>query len=132
MAKVALSALDKSAKAANLASTISSAGEIAGMAVNLIAGIQDSKKRLEYQKNLDALTLDQQQKLNSLLVNAQSETDRLTILAQSLSGSNIQRINNIALMYAENEKKKRNKNLIVIGGLLVLGLAAVIIIVKKA
>jgi len=132
MAKAALNIVDRSARASNLALAASSVGDVAALAVNLVSGIQDAKKRAEYQRNLDALTLDQQQKLNILLLNTQSETERLSILSQSLSGSNIQRINNLALMYAENEKKKRNQNLILIGGLLVLGLAAVIIIVKKS
>lgn len=132
MAKAVLSAVDKSARASNIASAVSAGADIAGVVISTIAGVSDQKKRAIYQANLDALTLDQQAKLNKLMLDANSETERLSILAQTLSSANTQRINNIVNMYTEAEKKKRNQQLLVAGGILLLGLAAVIIIIKKA
>lgn len=132
MAKTALSALDKSAKAANVASAVGAGGDIAGTAISLIAGLADQRSRALFQQNLSALTLEQQKQLNQLLIDANSETERLAILSQTLSASNVQRINNLANLYAENEKKKRNQKLLIIGGLFVFAIAAVAIIVKKA
>lgn len=127
---MAKNTIDSSAKAANIASAISAGGDIAATAITLIAGISDQKKRAAYQKNFDSLSLDQQQKLNSLLVRSQSESERLAILAQALATANVQRITNIANLYAESERKQRNKNLL-IAGLLVLFAGAAIYIVTK-
>lgn len=132
MAKAALSAVDKSAKTANIASAVSAGGDIASTAINLIAGISDQRKRALFQQNFSALTADQQKKLNELVLDANSETERLTILSNALSASNIQRINNLASMYAENERKKRNQKLLIIGGFFLFGIAAIAIIYKKA
>ena len=132
MAKAALSAVDKSAKTANIASAVSAGGDVASTAINLIAGISDQRKRALFQQNFSALTADQQKKLNELVLDANSETERLTILSNALSASNIQRINNLASMYAENERKKRNQKLLIIGGFVLFGIAAIAIIYKKA
>jgi hypothetical protein len=128
---MAKATIDASAKAANIASAINAGGDIAATAITLIAGISDQKKRAIYQSNFDALNLDQQQKLNTLLLQSNSQTDRLAILAQALSSANAQRINNIANMYAEAERKERNKTLIIAGMLVVFGIAAVYIVSKN-
>jgi hypothetical protein len=128
---MAKNSIDSSAKAANIASAISAGGDIAATAITLIAGISDQKKRAIYQSNFDALNLDQQQKLNALLLQSNSQTDRLAILAQALSSANAQRINNIANMYAEAERKERNKTLIIAGMLVIFGISAVYIVLKN-
>lgn len=128
---MAKSTIDGSAKAANISSAISAGGDIAATAITLIAGISDQKKRAIYQSNFDALNLDQQRKLNALLLQSNSQTDRMAIIAQALSSANIQRINNIANMYAEAERKERNKTLIISGLLILFGIAAVYIVVKN-
>lgn len=122
----------KGAQAANVASAISAGGDFAATAINLIAGISDKNKRAAYERNFSSLSLDQQGKLNQLLLNANSETERLRILTESLSSSNIQRISNIANLYADQERKKRNEKLLIAGGILFVGLVAVVLIVKKA
>lgn len=132
MAKAALSAVDKSAKAANIASIVSTAGDVSALAINVISGISDQKKRAVFQQNLAILTADQQKKLDQLLIDARSEAERLQIITNALASSNVQRINNIATMYAEAEKKKRNQQILVIGGFLVFAAIAITLTLKKS
>ncbi len=121
----------KSAKAANVASAISSGGDIASTAITLISNIQDQKKRAQFQNNFALLSADQQKALDKQLINANSESERLRILGERLTQLNIQRISNIAGVFAEQEKKKRNQQLLIGGGILLLLASAVFIIVKK-
>ncbi len=121
----------KSANAANLASAISSGGDIASTAITLISNIQDQKKRAQFQNNFTLLSADQQKALEKQLINANSESERLKILGERLTQLNIQRISNIAGVFAEQEKKKRNQQLLIGGGILLFLSAAVFIIVKK-
>jgi len=121
----------KSAKASNIASAISSGGDIASTAITLISNIQDQKKRAQFQNNFALLSADQQKALDKQLVNANSESERLRILGERLTQLNIQRISNIAGVFAEKEKKKRNQQLLIGGGILLLLASAVFIIVKK-
>jgi hypothetical protein len=120
------------AKAANIASAISAGGDFASTAINLISGISDQKKRVQFQNNLSFLTLDQQSKLEKLLIDSNSESERLKILTSALSSVNMQRIGNIASVYAESEKKKRNQQLITIGAIAVVGAIALVIVLKKS
>ena len=121
----------KSAKAANIASAISSGGDIASTAITLISNIQDQKKRAQFQNNFALLSADQQKALEKQLINANSESERLRILGDRLTQLNIQRISNIAGVFAEQETKKRNQQLLIGGGILLLLASAVFIIVKK-
>ena len=121
----------KSAKAANVASAISSGGDIASTAITLISNIQDQKKRAQFQNNFSLLSADQQKALDKQLINASSESERLRILGERLTELNIQRISNIAGVFAEKEKKKRNQQLLIGGGIVLFLSAAVFIIVKK-
>jgi hypothetical protein len=121
----------RSAKAANVASAISSGGDIASTAITLISNIQDQKKRAQFQNNFSLLSADQQKALDKQLINANSESERLRILGERLTQLNIQRISNIAGVFAEQEKKKRNQQLLIGGGILLFLSVAVFIIVKK-
>ena len=121
----------KSAKAANVASAISSGGDIASTAITLISNIQDQKRRAQFQNNFSLLSADQQKALDKQLINASSESERLRILGERLTQLNIQRISNIAGVFAEQEKKKRNQQLIIGGGILLFLSVSVFIIVKK-
>jgi hypothetical protein len=121
----------KSAKAANVASIISSGGDIASTAISVISNIQDKKKRALFENNLALLNADQQKALERSLISANTESERLKILSERLTQLNIQRVSNIASVYAEQEKKKRNQQLLVAGGILLLLAGAVFIIVKK-
>jgi hypothetical protein len=106
-------------------------GNLAIAAANAIANVDDQRKRLVFEQNFSLLNLDQQSKLNELLVNSKSETERLNILTQALAASNVQRINNISNLYAEQEKKKRNQQLVIGSGILLVGIIAIVIIIKK-
>lgn len=126
-----LNPVQKSAKAANVAAAASMGGNLAIAAANAIANVDDQRKRLVFEQNFSLLNLDQQSKLNELLVNSKSETERLNILTQALAASNVQRINNISNLYAEQEKKKRNQQLVIGSGMLLVGIIAIVIIIKK-
>lgn len=131
MAKAALSGAEKAAKGANIANIASSVGELAGTAINIIGTITDQNKRRVFESNYALLTKDQKDKLDKLMADASSELERLKILTDALSASNQQRINNIALMYAEAEKKKRNQQIIILVGFLAFAGIATYFIVKK-
>lgn len=121
----------KTAKAANVASIISSGGDIASTAISVISNIQDKKKRALFENNLALLNADQQKALEKSLISANTESERLKILSERLTQLNIQRVSNIASVYAEQEKKKRNQQLLLAGGVLLFISAAVFLIVKK-
>ena len=128
---MAKSASEKSAVVADIASTLQAGGDVATAVVGILASVNDQNKRRAFEQNFAALNLDQQEKLSKLLLDANSETERLAILTQALTASSTQRISNIASMYAEAEKKKRNQKLIIGGGILFVGLVAVVLIIKK-
>jgi hypothetical protein len=44
----------------------------------------------------------------------------------------MQRIGNIASIYAEQEKKKRNQQIITIGAIIAFGAVALVIVLKKS
>lgn len=123
------------AENAQTALDITSAVQVGSDTITMIAGVinsvNDQNKRRAFEQNFAALNLDQQNKLGILLMDANSETERLSILSQALASNNIQRISNIATMYAEQEKKKRNQKLIIGGGIILVGLIAVVLIIKK-
>lgn len=120
------------AKAANIASAISAGGDIASTAITLISGMSDQKKRAQFQNNLSFLTLDQQAKLDRELRDANSESERLKILTSALSSLNAQRIGNIASVYTEQEKKKRNQQLITLGIIGIVAVVTISIVLKKS
>jgi hypothetical protein len=130
--KLASKAGSQGAKLANVSSAISGGGDLAATAINLISGISDQKKRAEFQNNLSFLSLDQQNKLEKLLIESNSESERLKVLTSALSSLNMQRIGNIASIYAEQEKKKRNQQLITIGAIIAFGAVALVIVLKKS
>lgn len=123
--------LENSQKAANVAATVQMGADTVSLITGVIASVNDKNKRRAFEQNFAALNLDQQNKLAKLVSDANSDTDRLAILTQALTSSTTQRINNIATMYAEMEKKKRNQKLLIGGGILFVGLVAVVLIVKK-
>ena len=131
MANPALSGAEKAAKGADIANIGASVGQFAGTAITVIAGISDQNKRRVFESNYTLLTKDQKDKLDKLMADASSELERLKILTNALSASNQQRINNIALMYAEAEKKKRNQQIIILVGFLAFAGIATYFIVKK-
>lgn len=118
-------------KGANISSAISSGGEFASTAITLISNISDQNKRRAFQQNFQSMSLDQQAALEKQLLSANSESERLRILGERLTQLNIQRIGNIANVYAEQERKKRTQQIFIGAGILVFLAAATFIIVKK-
>jgi hypothetical protein len=131
MEKAALSGAEKAAKGADIANVASSVGQFAGTAISIIGTITDQNKRRVFESNYALLNKDQKDKLDKLMADASSELERLRILTNALSASNTQRINNIALMYAEAEKKRRNQQIIILIGFLAFAGIATYFIVKK-
>lgn len=134
MAKSAVNVQDLTktgAKAANVASAISAGGDFASTAITLIGNISDQNQRRRFEQNFAALSADQQAALERQLLAANSEAERLRILGERLTQLNIQRIGNIANVYAEQERKKRTQQIIIGVGILVFLAAATFIIVKK-
>jgi hypothetical protein len=134
MAKKAVNVQDLSktgAKGANIASAISSGGAFASTAISVIGNISDQNQRRRFEQNFAALSSDQQAALERQLLAANSEAERLRILGERLTQLNIQRIGNIANVFAEQERKKRTQQIIIGAGILVFLAAATFIIVKK-
>lgn len=131
MANLALSGAEKAAKSADIANISASVGQFAGTAITVIGTITDQNKRRVFETNYALLTKDQKDKLDKLMADASSELQRIKILTDALSASNKQRINNIALMYAEAERKKRNQQIIILVGFLAFAGIATYLIVKN-
>ena len=118
------------AKFADISSGISSVAGIGSTIITTLSTISDAKKRREFEQNLSVLTLDQQKKLERELMDANSESQRLSILTSAITQINIQRITGIADIYAQEERKKRNEQLIIGGVLLVVAVGAIYLITK--
>jgi hypothetical protein len=114
------------------ADIIAAAGQVAGLAVTTIAGVQDAKQRALYERNLDSLTADQQKALNIALLSANTETERMKLITETLSNLQSKRIDLLTAKIGEDEKKKR-ANLIIsasIIGVIAIGIIAIIAIKK--
>jgi hypothetical protein len=114
------------------ADIIAAAGQVAGLAITTIAGVQDAKQRALYERNLDSLTADQQKALNIALLSANTETERMKLITETLSNLQSKRIDLLTAKIGENEKKKR-ANLIIsasIIGVIAIGIIAIIAIKK--
>ena len=128
----AASAGSKAAKLSGTADLIAAGGQVAGLAITTIAGIQDGKQRALYERNLDSLTSDQQKALNNALMSANSESERMKLIADTLSNLQSKRIDLLSAKIGEDEKKKR-ANLIIsasIIGVVAIGIIVVIAIKK--
>jgi hypothetical protein len=120
------------AGASGTADLITAAGTVAGLAITTISGVQDSRKRALYEKNLDSLTADQQKALNTALLSANTESERMKLIVDTLTNLQSKRIDLLSKKIGEDEKKKRS-NLIIsasIIGVIAIGIIAVIAIKK--
>lgn len=126
--------IPKASKAVNIANTAAQVVEIGTGIATTLAGIQDSNQRAKFSQNLQLLTLSQQETLAKALNNANNETERLKILSNALTDMSKQRINNIELLVAEQEKNKRNQlitNAITIGALIIVSGVVIYLIAKR-
>jgi hypothetical protein len=114
------------------ADIIAAVGEVTGLAITTISGVQDAKQRALYEKNLDSLTADQQKALNTALLSANTESERMKLIVETLTNLQSKRIDLLTAKIGEDEKKKRT-NLIIsasIIGVIAIGIIAVIAIKK--
>jgi len=130
--QIPTSQVPKPSGAVNATNAIAYASEIATGIATTIAGVRDDRMRNNFQQNLQLLTNDQKIALAKALNNANNQEERLKLLGLALTDMSKQRINNIQLIVAEQEKNRRNKlittalqvsALFVVGGFLVYYLA---------
>lgn len=127
----ATTAASKAGSAASKADVIGAVGEAAALALSTIGTISDANKRRKFEQNFQMLTAEQQKGLDRMLADSKSQTERLNILAQYLTQLNAQRISNLSAYYSDKERTNRNKVLLIVGGLLVLGVAATYFILRR-
>jgi hypothetical protein len=114
------------------ADIIAAIGEVTGLAITTISGVQDAKQRALYEKNLDSLTADQQKALNIALLSANTESERMKLIVETLTNLQSKRIDLLTAKIGEDEKKKRT-NLIIsasIIGVIAIGIIAIIAVKK--
>lgn len=118
------------AKLADVSSAVSGITNIGANIVSTLANVSDQKKRRLFEQNLATLSLDQQKKLERELVNANSESQRLSILSNALTQVNIQRIMGVGELFAQQERARRNQQLIIGGIVIFVGILAVYVVTK--
>lgn len=125
-------AASQASNAANTAAAIQAAGEVASLAVNTIASVNDANQRRKFSQNLDLLTAEQQVSLNKALVNASDETERLKIIRDVLSDLQAKRIDLLVASVTEKERKSRTNTYIAAGAFILVGIGIIALIVKKS
>jgi hypothetical protein len=79
-------------KSADLGSAIAAAGEAAGIIINALNTVKDAKLRRQFEERLAVLNLAEQNALSEKLLKAQTDNEKRTILAQTLTATNVARI----------------------------------------
>lgn len=101
---------------------IQAAGEFTGVIIDTLSSVKDRKLRRQFEERIMLLDRAEQKELNDKLLNAQNLSERRTILAQTLSATNVARIQGFS-------KKDMNIALWVFGGVVILG--SIFFIYKK-
>ena len=127
-----ISANGANAKIGNATDILGTATDITSTALLLVSGLQDAKKRREFEQALAYLSSDQEKVLDRQLLNAKNDVDRLKIISDVLAKIQIARINQIYNSPIEEERKKRTKTSLFIGGVLIFGGVMAYLIYKKA
>lgn len=125
-------AKEKSEKGAGTAELIEAGGNLTALAFSTIASVSDANQRRKFSQNLDLLTSEQQNALNKALLDAGSETERLKILKEVLTDLQAKRIDLLVASVTEKERKTRTNTYIAAGAFILVGIALVALIVKKA
>jgi hypothetical protein len=118
-------------KGGNTADIIQVAGDVASLAVNTIASVNDANLKRKFSQNLDALSLDQQDALNKALMEANSETERIKIIRDVLTDVQSKRIDLLVASVSEKERKARTNTYIAAGAFILVGIGIIAYIVKK-
>ena len=129
---MAKDAASQGTKGANTADIIQVAGDVASLAVNTIANVNDANLKRKFSQNLDALSLDQQDALNKALKDANSETERIKIIKDVLTDLQSKRIDLLVASVTEKEKKVRTNTYIAAGAFILVGIGIIAYIVKKS
>lgn len=79
-------------KSADVGSAIATAGEAAGIIINAISTVQDAKLRRQFEERLAVLNVAEQNALSEKLLKAQTDNEKRKILAETLSATNVARI----------------------------------------
>lgn len=128
---MAKDAASQGTKGANTADIIQVAGDVASLAVNTIANVNDANLKRKFSQNLDSLSLDQQDALNRALMDANSETERIKIIKDVLTDLQSKRIDLLVDSVSEKEKKTRTNTYIAAGAFILVGIGIIAYIVKK-
>ena len=129
---MAKDAASKGTKGGNTADIIQVAGDVASLAVNTIANVNDANLKRKFSQNLDSLSLDQQDALNKALKDANSETERIKIIKDVLTDLQSKRIDLLVASVSEKEKKTRTNTYIAAGAFILVGIGIIAYIVKKS
>lgn len=119
------------AKGGNTADIIQAAGDVASLAINTIASVNDANLKRKFSQNLDALSLEQQGALNRALMEANSETERIKIIRDVLTDLQSKRIDLLVASVTEKERKTRTNTYIAAGAFILVGIGIIAYIVKK-
>lgn len=114
------------------ADVLGTATQVAGTALTVIAGMQDAKKRREFEQALAYLSNDQKKVLESQLNAATTNSERLKILVDAVKSLQLQRINLISGQSIDEERRKRMANTLYVSAMVLIGGVAVYLIVKNA
>lgn len=125
-------AKETASKGANTADIIQATGDVASLAINTIASVNDANLKRKFSQNLDALSLDQQDALNKALMEANSETERIKIIKDVLTDLQSKRIDLLVTSVTEKEKKTRTNTYIAAGAFILVGIGIIAYIVKKS
>lgn len=125
-------AKETASKGANTADIIQATGDVASLAINTIASVNDANLKRKFSQNLDALSLDQQDALNKALMEANSETERIKIIKDVLTDLQSKRIDLLVTSVTEKERKTRTNTYIAAGAFILVGIGIIAYIVKKS
>ena len=114
------------------ADVLGTATQVAGTALTVIAGMQDAKKRREFEQALAYLSNDQKKVLESQLNAATTNSERLKILVDAVKSLQLQRINIISGQSLDEERRKRMETILYVSAMVLIGGVAVYLIVKNA
>lgn len=120
-----------SEKVANVTAIVKTGADVASMAISLIAGMGDAKKRAQFSNNLTLLSEEANKQLQQRLLDANSESERMQILSEYLTDASKARIDNLTLTYKTEEARKRMVILVTGGVIIAIAVIAGFIIYKK-
>lgn len=111
---------------------LNTATQVAGTIATVVAGMQNQKKRKEFEQALAYLSNDQEKALEKQLASANSDVQRIKILSDAVTKLQIERINAASNISISEEQKKRWNTILYVSGIMIVGGVMVYLIVKNA